>query len=864
MRRFLLSSVIYCALLILASGYQPVAGQPSLIYSQPGLGYYLPAGISYDRSIPVPSAFIGHEVGEWHVTHDKLVGYMKLLDAVSGRAVWEEYGKSWEGRPLGQLIITSEKNMARLEEIRKQHLQLSDPALSARLNTEDMPLIIKLGYGVHGNESSAQNASLLTAYHLVAAQGPETDEILDRCVILVDPSLNPDGMQRHSTWVNMHRGMTPATDPSGREFNEVWPGGRTNHYWFDLNRDYLMLQHPETVGRVEAFHRWMPNINTDHHEMGANSTFFFQPGVQSRNNPVIPGDNQTLTAEIGNYHAKYLDSIGSLYYTEESYDDYYLGKGSSYPDAHGSIGILFEQAGTKGHLREVSGGFLSFPFAIRNQFNVSLSSIEAGMNMRVKLLNMQRDFYLSALREADAATVKGYLFSIGDDPGAGARFIENLLRHKIEVYRSGRALTKGGVIYNQANSYYVPARQKEYRFVRALFETVKTFSDTVFYDISTWVMPMAFNLSYTPLTGTETAGISGERVTTPPFPVGVLNGTGKDYAWLFEWNDTYAPKALYLLQSAGFTARVATAPLTAVMAGGVKRPFSYGTIMIQQTDNTASDGEVTEILREVAEECGITIYGVTTGLTPSGIDLGSGRFALLSKPSVMLVIDEGTPVDDAGEIWHLLDARYGMPVTLISPSGIGSSSLGKYNVIIIAGNPVMTPAATERIRDWNRRGGTLVGYRGGNRWLSANGFAEIMYTENAAFPAGRVLNYADRSIGRAIHTIPGTIFRASVDISHPLCYGYTKPYLAVFKTDASAVKVTGSSYNTPVKYISDPLLSGYCSKENAERIAGSAAVAVHQGTGRVISIYGDTNFRAIWYGTSKLFMNAVFFGQILR
>ncbi len=851
MKKLALSSVIILVSLISNS------------QDRPTLDYYMPAGVTFDSSIPVPGS-IGHEVGEWHVTHDRLVGYMKLLDGLSGRAQWEDYGKSWEGRLLGQLIITSEKNMARLEEIRLEHLKLSDPAVARSVNTAEMPLIIKLGYGVHGNESSAQNASILTAYYLVAGRSAEIDEILDKCVILVDPSLNPDGMQRHSSWVNMHRGMTLATDPSGREFNETWPGGRTNHYWFDLNRDYLMLQHPESIGRVAAFHRWMPNINTDHHEMGANSTFFFQPGVQSRNNPVVPPDNQALTAEIGSYHAKYLDSIGSLYYTEESFDDYYLGKGSSYPDAHGSIGILFEQAGTKGHLREVPGGVLSFPFAIRNQFTVSLSTIEAGMNMRVKLLDMQREFYLSALREADASPVKGYVFSAGADPGGCARFIENLLRHRIEVYRCGRQITRNGITFTPGNSYFVPARQKEYRFVRTLFETVKTFSDTVFYDISTWVMPMAFNLSYTSLGSAETTGLAGERVMSPPFPDGAVNGTEKDYAWLFEWSDTYAPKALYMLQSAGLTARVATAPFTAVMSDGIKKQFGFGTIMVQQGEKPVPDSGIMKSLSEVAEECGITMHGVSTGLTPTGIDLGSGGFTVLSRPSVMLVIEEGTPADDAGEIWHLLDTRYGMPVTLVSPSRLGTASLGRYNVIIIAGNPLVSPSALDRIRDWNRSGGTLIGYRGGNRWLAGNGFAQISYAESAATAPDPMLRYADRGMERAIHTVPGTIFNAVIDSSHPLCYGYTRTYLPVFKTDASAVKITGSSYNTPVKYTADPLLSGYCSEENLKRIAGSAVVSVHPGPGRVISIYDDTNFRAIWYGTSKLFINAVFFGQTLR
>ncbi len=851
MKKMLLSSVILFVSLI------------SYSQNPPTPDYYMPAGVTFDSRIPVPGS-IGHEVGEWHITHDKLIGYMMALDAASGKAAWEEYGRSWEGRPLGQLIITSEKNMARIEEIRLEHLKLSDPLVSRGVVTADMPLIIKLGYGVHGNESSAQNASILIAYYLVAGLGQQIDEILDKCVILIDPALNPDGLQRHSTWVNMHRGMTLATDPSGREFNEAWPGGRTNHYWFDLNRDYLMLQHPESVGRVAAFHRWMPNINTDHHEMGANATFFFQPGVQSRNNPVVPPDNQALTAEIGGFHARYLDSIGSLYYTEESFDDYYLGKGSSYPDAHGSIGILFEQAGTKGHLRDVPGGVLSFPFAIRNQFNVSLSSIEAGLSMRVKLLDMQREFYHSALREAESSPVKGYLFSAGDDRGATARFIENLLRHKIEVYRCAKPLTRNGTTYQPGDSYFVPARQKEYRFVRSLFETVKTFADTVFYDISTWTMPMAFNLSYTPLTGAESAGMAGEKVTAPPFPAGSLNGNDRDYAWLFEWSDTYAPKALYMIQKAGLTARVATAPFTAAMPDGKKKTFGYGTVMVQQGENSRPAEEVTEILKKAAGECGITIHGVSTGMTPSGIDLGSGGFSVLSMPSVMLVVEDGTPADDAGEIWHLLDVRYGIPVSLVTPSRLASADLSKHNVIIFAGNPSISNNAVDRLREWNRSGGTLIGYRGGNRWLAANKFAEISYADSPAADPEKERSYATRSVDRAIQTVPGTIFQARADITHPICYGYTRPTIPVFKTDASAVKVTGSSYNTPVKYTADPLLSGYCSKENIERISNSAVVAVHDGPGRVISIYDDTNFRAIWYGTSKLFVNAVFLGQLLR
>ncbi|HCC71540.1 MAG TPA: hypothetical protein DEQ09_10380 [Bacteroidales bacterium] len=208
----------------------------------------------------------------------------------------------------------------------------------------------------------------------------------------------------------MHKSINLNPDQNGREFNEVWPGGRTNHYWFDLNRDYIMLQQPESIGRVAVFHRWRPNINTDHHEMGASSTFFFQPGIKTRENPFISDETYNLHNDIARFHQKYLDNIGSLYFSEEVFDDYYLGKGSAYPDIHGSIGILFEQAGAKGHLKNTPGGLLSFPFAIKNQFTVSLSTLEAGLNLREKLLQHQVDFYRKAMDMAVKSEIKAYVF----------------------------------------------------------------------------------------------------------------------------------------------------------------------------------------------------------------------------------------------------------------------------------------------------------------------------------------------------------------------------------------------------------------------------------------------------------------------
>lgn len=831
-----------------------------IMNSQVTIEYFLPTDINYNKEIPTPKQFVGHEVGEWHLTHDKLLYYMLELARVSDRAIWEEYSKSYEGRPLGQLIISSPENIRNIEKLRLQHLQLTDPANADKLDISNMPLFVKLGYGIHGNESSAQNSSVLTAYYLVAGEGKQIDEMLKNTVILIDPALNPDGMQRHSTWVNFTRSLNNNPDASSWEFSEPWPGGRTNHYWFDLNRDYILLQHPESVGRVDAFYRWRPNINTDHHEMGADETFFFQPGVQSRNNPLTPADNQELTAEIGKYHEKFLDKIGSLYYTEESYDDFYVGKGSSYPDIHGSVGILFEQAGVKGHLRNTASGILSFPFAIRNQFTVSLSTLEAGMNMRTKLLENQRSFYKDALAQADKFPVKAYVFTEPDDNGRVNEFIKNLLYHRIKVYKLGKDVMRNGVQYKSGSSYIVPVKQNEYRFARSLFEPVKDFTDSVFYDISTWVLPMSFNITYTGINSIkEMDGLTGMEITAAPVNAGKLLASEDTYAYLFEWNEYLAPRALFELQSAGIQARVATEKFLC-SNGTINKEFGCGTILIPVSVQKIKGKELNSLMESVAQDCGITISGWNTGLTPSGIDLGSSRFDILKKPSILMFAGDGASSSDAGEIWHMLDTRFKIPVTMVTAQQFANINLASYNVLIVTGSPLINSIAIENLRSWNRKGGTLIGYKTGNSWLARNKFADITFVPNAVSNVKNGI-YANRGGDSQVQQIPGSIFETVLDLTHPLCYGYTRNILPVFKSSESAAIKDGNIYNNPAIYSQNPLLSGYCSKENIERIKGTAFVSVHES--RIISLYDNTNFRAITYGTNKIFLNAIFFGQIL-
>jgi len=290
--------------------------------AQVTLDYYLPE-IEYDKAIPSPQSVLGFEVGEWHVSHTLMVQYMEVLAAASDRVNIKEYARSYEDRPLILLTISSEKNISKIDEIQKEHLKLSDPS-QKEPKLKNMPAVVWLGNSIHGNEPSGGNSALLVAYHLAAAKNKEVEELLENTIVLLDPCFNPDGFNRFANWVNAHKSHTPNPDKRNRELNEVWPGGRTNHYWFDLNRDWLLVQHPESQGRIEEFHRWKPNILTDAHEMGTNATYFFQPGIPSRNNPLTPENNYDITRELSHYHAEALDSIGSFYYCFLHWKRFYL------------------------------------------------------------------------------------------------------------------------------------------------------------------------------------------------------------------------------------------------------------------------------------------------------------------------------------------------------------------------------------------------------------------------------------------------------------------------------------------------------------------------------------------------------------
>lgn len=818
----------------------------------------MPTSVTYNQTIPTPKQVVGQEVGEWHITHDRLVTYMKAIDAASDRVNAIVTGTTHEGRQQMALFITSPANHARLEEIRKQHLQLSNSEQSAGLNTADMPLVIWVGCSIHGNEPSGANMSLLLAYYLAAAQGAQIDDLLNNTVIILDPSFNPDGLNRFASWANTNKSSTQVADPNNRELNEPWPGGRTNHYLFDLNRDWLPAQQPESQNRLKIFHDWRPNILTDHHEMGSNSTFFFQPGVPSRVNPNTPKKNQQLTGEIGKYHAKYLDSIGSMYFTKEGYDDFYYGKGSTFPDIHGSIGILFEQASSRGHAQQTENGLLTFPFTIRNQFTTALSTLEAGRNLRKDLLNYQREFYNNAKTEAAAFPVKAYLFGDAFDQSKNALFVEMMKRHKIEVYENRQNMDADGRTFAAGSSWIVPTNQPQFKLVKTIFERTLNYEDSLFYDITSWTFPLAMGIPSAELKVLPTLG---NTVDEAKKPTGKIIGT-TNYAYAFEWDDFYAPKLLYALQSKGIITKVASQLFESATSNGSKK-FTYGTILIPLKIQSRSAEEVQKLIETNVIGTGVQVYGLISGLSVGGIDLGSGSFINIRTPRILMLGGNGTSSNDAGEIWHMLDQRMKIPSTLVEVDRFNSVTITGYNIIIMPEGAynTMEKAAQDKLRAWINNGGTVLAFENAGKFLSTAGITKTIYrSDESKTDSTALFPYNLRSDEMRAKDMPGSIFEARIDITHPLCYGYRSKTMSIFKANTLFMDQNNNPYDSPVLLTDNSLQSGYLFREYKDKLKGSAIVNVENvGRGKVITYSDNMNFRAFWFGTSKLFLNGLFF-----
>lgn len=811
--------------------------------------YFLEKFKPFNSNIPTPEAFLGYGIGEHHTRHDLIVAYLEKLAEVSDRASIQEYGKTHEGRKLVMLTITTPNNLTNLPQLKEQHLAFTDPLKSVS-NYDNVPIFINLAYNVHGNEPSSSEAALLAAYTFVASENPEILGYLNHSVIFLDPTINPDGRDRHTQWANSYQGSPEVADPQDAEHNEYWPMGRTNHYWFDLNRDWLLAINPESRGKLNWYHQWYPNVVTDFHEMGSQSSYFFEPMKDNASyDPIMPKENyEDLNTLFGNAFAKALDSIGSLYFTREVFDGTYPGYGSSYPDLQGGLGLLFEQASSRGHRQTTAFGEITFPFTIRNQYISSITTVKTAVKNKAYMRKYQQDFFKSGLSNATKSKIRGYTFGDAHDQNRTKAFVDKLLLHKIEVHRSG-------------NSYAVSTNQPQYRMVQTMFESYDKYRDSVYYDASAWSLVHFYNMKYSAVSKLNL----GEKVGSTKNLVQVAPVAKSEYAYVLDWDDYNAPAALNYLQQQGIVAASSAKPFKAKTGNGAKN-FNYGAVLITVSLQKMNAIEVYKTIKEAQEKFEVPIYAIDSGLSLGGIDLGSGNISPIKKIKAAMLIGDGVRSYEAGEVWHLLDTRVGMPITKIPMRNFDRADLDKYTTLVmVSGRYNLSDKQLDKLKDWTGKGNTLITIGTASKWAIDKKLVNEKLTkpENDSTKTTTRKPYVDARENIGKESIGGVILKVDLDITHPLAYGYHDQSIPVYKNNTVWLAPSKNSYATVAKYASDPHIDGFITKKNIEEyIKPSASLLASKiGNGRVVLFADNPNFRGSWYGTNRLFLNALFLGD---
>jgi hypothetical protein len=824
--------------------------------------YFFDGSARFDPKIPSPEKYLGYPIGTLHTRHDAIVGYMRELARLSDRAKLDTIGETYEHRQLVVLTITSPDNHRNLESIRKEHLKLTDPNQSID-DYSNMKSVVLLGYNVHGNEPSSSEAAMLTAYYYVAGQSAEVRAAIKDAVLIVDPSFNPDGRDRHTTWANSYLGDPMVSDPIDVEHNEAWPRGRTNHYWYDLNRDWLPLAHVESQARIDFYHKWYPNVVTDFHEMGTNSTYFFEPTKPfGSENPVVPRDNYDgLNNLFAGYFHEALDEIGSLYFTKEQYDNSYPGYGSTYPDIHGALGLVFEQASSRGHVQDSPTGKVAFAFTIKNHVTSSLATVRASVGEREVLLKHMEKYFDSALDEGSKNPVRGWVFGDPADDGRNQAFIDLLLRHKIKTVALNDDIELDGKNYKAGKAFYVPNAQKQYRMVRTMFEKVIDFHDSIFYDASSWTAALTYNMPYAEWKGKQ--DLSGKELARTDLKGTYARVPKTNYAYLIEWNEYYAPKALNYLLEKGVYVNYGSKPFSIETNEGLKE-YGYGTLMIPVSRQEMDADLVHAYVEEATEIAGIRAQSVKTGFSTSGVDLGSGSFTTVRKPKAIMLIGGNTNSAEAGEVWHLFDSKVGMPITKVDMDNAGRINWSDYNTLILVSGSYnsLGESTLDRIKLWVREGGTLITIKGATSWAIGAKWVNEKYAARSDQETPDRMDYVTSRDFFGARSVGGSMYMTDIDITHPIGFGYTSRELPVYRNHSTLIQPSSSPINTVVKYTVNPLLSGYVNKANLKDIGGTASLITSRiGRGNVVMFVDNPNFRGMWYGTNRLLFNAVFFGN---
>jgi hypothetical protein len=809
-----------------------------------------------------PDSFLGYKLGTRYTPHWKIVSYFKHVATNSSANIkLEEYGQTNEGRPLLLAWVSSAPNISNLENIRKNNLRLANLALDKMAPDENGPALVWLSYNVHGNETSSSEASMLTLYALTGPD-PKTKEWLKNTVVIIDPCMNPDGRDRYVNWFNSVVGKNVNPQRVAREHREPWPGGRTNHYNFDLNRDWVWQTQAESRQRVKVYLQWMPQIHVDFHEQGANEPYYFAPAAQPYHD-VITNWQRDFQVTIGRNHAKYFDANGWLYFTREIFDLYYPSYGDTYPTYNGAIGMTYEQGGGPAGGAAVindEGDTLTLLDRVSHHYTTSLSTIEVSSLNAGKLIKEFRKYFNEAVTSG-TGEFKSYIIRNNPrDKERIAALLDLLDKNGIQ-YSSGSG---SGKMYNYAtgkeeslqggNDIVISALQARSAMVKVLFEPKGRLVDSATYDITAWSLPYAYGLE---------GYASRERInTTGAVLKNNIANANTTYGYVLPWNGVQTVKAVGQLLQKGILLRYAEQPFE---INGMK--FDRGTIIILKTANRSFGEGLWDAARKIADEGGVQLYPVSTGFVDKGYDFGSDKVHPFKASRVALLTGDGVNSGAAGEVWHFFDQQIDYPLTLINVNDIGRIDWNTIDVLIMPDGSyrfLSDKATTDVFKAWISKGGRVVALGSANGALAGAEFGiKLKKAENADKKDEKVnydvlRRFEDRERDAIPEGTPGSIYKVEMDNTHPLGYGYSNTYYTLKMDDNVYEFFKDGGWNVGV-IKKDNQVAGFVGAKLKEKLKDGLVFGVQQmGNGSITYLTDNVLFRNFWENGKLLFCNAVF------
>lgn len=819
----------------------------------------------YTQTLQSPDEFLGYELGDRFSRHHSVVEYFRYVSVSSPNVKLLQYGETYEHRPLVIAVVASEENMARLDQIKENNLKRTK--LIPGSASDDKTAIVWLSYNIHGNEASSIEAAMKTIHALLTDERAKA--WLENTVVIIDPCVNPDGRDRYANFYNQYGDKHFNPNGDAIEHHEPWPGGRPNHYLFDLNRDWAWQTQVESASRAEVYHQWMPHVHVDFHEQYVNNPYYFAPAAEPFHEVITPWQREFQTI-IGKNHAKYFDANNWLYFTRQHFDLLYPSYGDTYPTYNGAVGMTYEQAGHGyaglGIITEY-GDTLTLKDRLLHHFTTGISTVEITSKHANKVVDEFEKYFEQNVKNP-GSKYKTYVIKTDNDIDKIKTLTQFLDKQHITYGTANTGKVLNGFSYrsNQitsvkinSNDLIISTYQPKSRLLTALFEPVVKLSDTLTYDITAWSLPYAYGLDAYALT--DKVNVTSEYEAPK---AQAMQAPDHVYAYITSYKSLQDAKFLAAILQEGINARVAHKPLQ--IEG---QNFSRGSIVITRRTNENLGSAFDGIINRLAKKYDRNVVALSTGFAQNGVDLGSGDVARINTPKVAVLAGEQTSSLNFGEIWHFFERQIEYPVTNIGTEYFNDVDLSDYDVLIVPHGyySLFSETTLSKVNSWIREGGKVIAIGSAlNAFKDKNGFGlkefasekEKKEEEKKPTLEEQLQSYADQERDQLSNFIFGAIFKVNLDNTHPLAYGYDKDYFTL-KTGSQNLAFLSEGGNVGVIKGAPEPISGFAGYRATEKLQNSLVFGVENiGKGQIVYMVDNPLFRGFWENGKLLFANAVF------